>query len=194
MKRKDIQVGHLYAYQRGRGEYASPSPCVLLSDEVHARTYLHSGPSVIKPAPGQKPRQGGAIRGTGYGYPIAMVDYGTADAPEKLTGITTIAQAKTADGVRIEVIPLVHLAGPWAEVKAAYDDHQKRRKEHRDRESQAQMRLAANTRDVVDRIVAAGLPEPKWNATRGELTLTTEQARAWLDRIGPRNGAAGPYV
>jgi hypothetical protein len=143
MKARDIKPGEVYAYRRGRGEYASVRPVVFLapldSDHLYQKR-MQPGATYQKAASGAKPQRGTVYNSGTIGYPAATTSHENVDV---LSTATLERFGKTTSGLgrRIEyelVTSLTHVVGLYEQVAAEQEKRQQEARESRRAEQAAQ--------------------------------------------------------
>ncbi|MDH2424789.1 hypothetical protein [Sphaerisporangium sp. TRM90804] len=146
MKAKDIKPGVVYAYQRGRGEYAPLQAVVLLApadgDHLYQTTSHHraaGSPLFAKVRSGAKPKRGQGWSAPDVGYPVVI---GPAEALEGATlegfEATTSHYYNAELGAEFKVLTsLTGVVGLYEDALAEQKQRQEEARQQWDREERA---------------------------------------------------------
>ena len=158
MRKNDIKPGVIYAYQRGRGDWDTPSPIVFLTAPADGTLYRSSGTysrpgahEFSKAHPGAKPGAGSSVYGAVSGYAAVTTnwnagctpeDWNAGCTPEDLLKLTLADFEKTTDGrtgiagTRFTVVTsLTFITGEYGAVMAARKARQDAKREQYEQEN-----------------------------------------------------------
>jgi hypothetical protein len=164
VKAKDIEPGVIYAYQRGRGEYASIDAVMVLTpatpDNVYHAIESHRPPGTAafkKAKPGIKPRRGKGWSNSDYGYPAVM---GPVDklAAATLADFEAATSPYHVDGCHFLVLTsTTPLVGPYEEAVAAQQQARAAAQDRREQERAERKADAAKAEGLVAALAKAGV-------------------------------------
>jgi hypothetical protein len=193
MKKSEIKLGVVYAYQRG--EWDTPSPLVFLSLDLYTTRRHGSGSKVwCEPASSYdtRPKRGAGFGGRDVGYPVVMAD--AWNSPEDMTAAMTALGAEViTDGLTPEqsdaglsrdiLTRMASITGLYADVVA---ERERLRQEDRDQTARREAERAQDDERIARltaRLAALGVTFSRDYRVPGLLTLTLDDAEAIARRL-----------
>lgn len=194
MKKADIKLGVVYAYQRG--EWDTPAPVVFLGMDLYRGNSGRSAPGSpwCRPAPDydSRPKQASGFSGYDVGYPAVTVrrfiPAAVPLAAMRSLDASLIGQPLSQDlrdaGLETTLITrLAGITGVYAEVVDAREDQRRADQEAAARQAAADARRAARETAIISRFSALGLTVSRDWRVPDVLTVTLRDAELIADRL-----------
>ena len=169
MRKNEIKPGVIYAYQRGRGYWDTPTPIVFLAstDVLFAEGSPYrkaDAPTYFRAAGDSKPRAKSGFNGRDWGYAAVRADFGHDIDPQDLLKptlaefeATTSGLCQSVEGARFTLVTsLATITGLYDEVLAEYQTRQDADRRQREQDQARRDAVHARSADIISQLARFG--------------------------------------